>query len=186
MPPIGTQYERTAVKTSAYTITVADDVIKFTAAAPLTATLPQARACSIVSGQNVKVIASASGSASDVTIAAASGDTLVGETLVHAGGTAYLVGDGVLTWNSIGASGVTGNSGFSGFSGASGYSGFSGASGYSGFSGYSGYSGISAYSGKSGYSGFSAAASGYSGFSAAASGYSGFSGRSGYSGFSVV
>jgi hypothetical protein len=186
MPPIGTQYERTAVKTTSYTITVADDVIKFTAAAPLTATLPQAQTCSLASGQNVKVIASASGSVSDVTIAAASGDTLVGENTLSAGETAYLTSDGVLTWNSIGASGVTGNSGFSGFSGASGYSGFSGYSGYSGASGFSGYSGISAYSGKSGYSGFSAAASGYSGFSAAGSGYSGFSGKSGYSGFSVV
>ena len=120
MPPLGTDYERIVYKTSSYTLTVADDVARFTIAAPSTATLPLSRNCSIVSGQNQKVIANAGGSASDLTIAVGSGDTLVGEATLSAGETAYISGNGVTIWNSIGASGVTGVSGYSGFSGASG------------------------------------------------------------------
>lgn len=180
MPPLDSQYTKFIAKTGAYTIQAGDDVITFTLAAPATATLPLSKTCTIYSGQNIKQINNVVGSSDDLTIAAQSGDTLVGEATLSPGETALLVGNGVLLWNSTGSSGATGTSGFSGFSGASGTSGFSGftgasgASGYSGFSGrsgYSGFSGISAYSGESGYSGFSGV-----------SGYSGFSGYSGYTG----
>lgn len=181
MPPLGTEYEQIVLKTTSYTLTVADDVAKFTAAAPATATLPLARTCSLYSKQNVKIIASASTSASDVTIAVGTGDTLVGEGTLSAGETAYITGDGVKTWNSVGASGVTGNSGTSGSSGISGGSGFSGATGFSGFSGRSGFTGISGFSGPSGFSGFSGP-SGYTGFTGI-SGYTGYSGFSGFTGF---
>ena len=170
-PPINSAYAKQQFKTDSYTITVSDDIVRFTLAAPGTATLPFSRNCSIVSGQNQKIIANATGSlAKDLTIAVGSGDTLVGETTLSAGETAFITGDGVLIWNSIGASGVTGNSGFSGYSA---FSGYSGKSGFSGISGFSGFSGISGASGKSGFSGYT----GISGFS----GYSGTSGRSGYS-----
>lgn len=181
MPPLGTQYTKFVAKTGAYTIQAGDDVITFTIAAPATATLPLAKTCSIYSQQNVKQINNVSGSASDLTIAVQSGDTLVGEATLSPGETALIVGNGVALWNSTGSSGATGVSGFSGFSGASGTSGWSGFTGASGTSGWSGFSGRSGYTGISGYSGYSGE-SGYSGFSGI-SGYSGFSGYSGYSGF---
>ncbi len=170
MAPVNSAYAQQVFKTASYTLTVSDDIARFTIAAPATATLPLSRNCSLLSKQNIKIIANAGGSASDLTIAAGSGDTLVGENTLSAGETAFLTGDGVLVWNSVGASGVTGNSGFSG---ACGFSGYSGKSGFSGTSGFSGYSGISGWSGITGFSGYS----GPSGFS----GYSAYSGKSGYS-----
>ena len=169
-PPINSSYAQQQFKTDSYTITVSDDIIRFTLAAPGTATLPFSRNCSIVSGQNQKIIANGDSGGNDLTIAVGSGDTLIGETTLSAGETAFITGDGVLIWNSIGASGVTGNSGYSGYSA---YSGYSGKSGFSGISGFSGFSGISGASGKSGFSG-------YTGIS----GFSGYSGTTGYSGYS--
>lgn len=186
-PPLGTQYQKMVAKTASYTITVSDDVITFTTSgAGVVATLPLAKTCTIVSGQNVKLITSAAGSTDPFTIAVQSGDTLIGNTVIGvgvtlaAGETAIAYGNEATVWSisggdaTQGVSGYSGFSGWSGFSGTSGYSGFSGKSGYSGYSGVSGWSGWSGYSGKSGYSGYS----GYSGIS----GYSGFSGYSGYSG----
>ena len=169
-PPINSSYAQQQFKTDSYTITVSDDIVRFTLAAPATATLPFSRNCSIVSGQNQKIIANGDSGGNDLTIAAGAGDTLIGETTLSAGETAFITGDGVLVWNSIGASGVTGNSGYSGYSA---YSGYSGKSGFSGISGFSGFSGISGASGKSGFSG-------YTGIS----GFSGYSGTTGYSGYS--
>ena len=169
-PPINSSYAQQQFKTDSYTITVSDDIIRFTLAAPGTATLPFSRNCSIVSGQNQKIIANGDSGGNDLTIAVGAGDTLIGETTLSAGETAFITGDGVLVWNSIGASGVTGNSGYSGYSA---YSGYSGKSGFSGISGFSGFSGISGASGKSGFSG-------YTGIS----GFSGYSGTTGYSGYS--
>jgi len=187
MPPLYTQYQKIVRKTAAYTLDPSDDVARFVITVGVTATLPLAKACTVYSKQNKKIIINDSTSSNTLTIAVQSGNTLLGATAtaaaatLAAGETAYVDGDGVAVWNiSGGYSGVSGNSGFSGFSGASGYSGTSGYSGYSGKSGYSGYTGVSGYSGASGYSGVSGK-SGYSGFSAAASGYSGFSGYSGYS-----
>jgi len=177
---INTAYTQYVAKTSNYTLTVADDVATFTITAARTATLPLAAACSIVSGQNRKLIVNAGASDHDLTIAVQSGNALVGESTLSPGETAFINGDGVSVWNSTGSSGVGGVSGTSGASGFSGFTGRSGASGYTGLSGYSAYTGVSGYSGKSGYSGFSGI-SGYSGFSGK-SGYSGFSGISGHSG----
>lgn len=181
MPPLGSTYEKFVAQSDSYTILAGDDVITFTLAAPGTATLPFSRFCSIYSQQNFKQINNVSGSSDDLTIAVQSGDTLIGESTLAPGETAFIVGNGVTVWNSTGSSGATGTSGFSGFSGISGFSGWSGFSGVSGTSGYSGFSGRSGYTGVSGYSGYSGE-SGYSGFSGV-SGYSGFSGYSGYSGF---
>lgn len=180
-PPLGSTYEKFVAKTDSYTIQAGDDVITFTLAAPATATLPFSKTCTIYSQQNIKQINNVSGSSDDLTVAVQSGDTLVGESTLSPGETAFIVGNGVTIWNSTGSSGATGTSGFSGFSGASGRSGWSGYSGASGISGYSGLSGRSGYTGVSGYSGYTGV-SGYSGFSGR-SGYSGFSGYSGYSGF---
>lgn len=186
-PPLGTQYQTVVKKTASYTIAPPDDVIEFTTSVPgVVATLPLSKTCTIISGQNQKIIANKSTSSDEITIAVQSGNTLVGVTGASAtltlaiGDTAFVYGDQSTVWN---MSGGVGTSGVSGFSGASGWSGFSGASGYSGYtgiSGYSGYTGISGYTGKSGYSGFSGV-SGYSGFTGI-SGYSGFSGYSGYTG----
>jgi hypothetical protein len=187
MAPLNSQYQKIVAKTASYTIDPSDDVIQFTVTVGVTATLPLAKTCSVVSTQNRKIIINKSTSSNTVTVAVASGNTLVGSTAtaggvtLAAGETATIDGDGVSIWNMFG--GYSGVGGTSGFSGASGYSGFSGASAYSGYSGksgYSGYTGVSGYQGVSGYSGVSGK-SGYSGFSAAASGYSGFSGYSGYS-----
>lgn len=180
MPPLGTSYQQIVVKTDNYTLVPADDVAKFTIATNKTATLPQARTCTVANRQFRKVIASVAASAGDLTIAVASGDTLIGESTLSGGETAFLTSDGVLTWNSVGASGAAGTSGVSGSSGISGFSGASGYSGYTGISGYSGFCGISGYTGRSGYTGVSGI-SGYSGFSGI-SGYTGFSGYSGYTG----
>ena len=187
MAPLYTQYQKIVRKTASYTLDPSDDVARFVITVGVTATLPLAKACSVYSKQNKKIIINDGTSSNTLTIAVQSGNTLVGVTAatlgvtLAAGETAFVDGDGVAIWNiSGGYSGVSGNSGFSGFSGYSGFSGASGYSGYSGKSGYSGYCGVSGYTGKSGYSGVSGP-SGYSGFSAAASGYSGFSGYSGYS-----
>lgn len=187
MPPLGSQYQKMVAKTANYTIDSSDDVITFTTSgAGVIATLPLAKTCSIVSGQNRKIIASAAGSTDPLTIAVQSGNTLIGNTIIGvgvtiaAGETAFAYGNGVSVWTISGGDATRGVSGFSGFSGASGYSGKSGYSGFSGFSGYSGYSGVSGWSGWSGYSGKSGY-SGYSGYSGV-SGYSGFSGYSGYTG----
>src|SRR5258705_10584011 len=178
-PPVDSAYARVVIKTTSYTLTVADDIAKFPAAAPVTATLPLAKTCSLYSQQNIKIIASAPTSAADVTIAVQSGDTLVGESTLSAGETAYITGNGVNRWDSVGASGAGGTSGFTGASGYSGFTGASGASGWSGKSGFSGFTGISGFRGTSGFSGFTGV-SGYSGYT----GKSGYSGYSGYFGFS--
>jgi len=179
--PLGTEYEQIVLKTDSYTLTVADDIVKFTIASGKTATLPFSRTCSPYSKQNVKMLFNAATSVGDLTIAVGSGDTLNGESTLSAGETAFITGDGVKTWNSIGASGAAGVSGTSGSSGISGASGFSGATGWSGVSGYSGFTGVSGFLGTSGFSGFTGI-SGFSGFTGI-SGYSGFSGFSGTSGF---
>jgi hypothetical protein len=189
-PPLGTSYTQFITKTANYTLTVNDDVAIFTTSAPgVIATLPLARTCAFVAGQNTKQIINASGSTNVLTVAVQSGDTLVGET---ASGPAQTLAAGESAivncspnlptiWTITGGDGSQGVSGYSGFSGASGYSGKSGYSGFSGKSGYSGYTGVSGFSGYTGVSG----TSGYSGFSGI-SGYSGYSGTSGYSGFSAA
>lgn len=169
-------------KTASYTLAVSDDQADFTIAAPATATLPFSRNCSIVSEQNEKVIINNSGSSAVLTLAAGAGDSLIGATdtgatTLAAGQTAFLQGDGVLTWYVTGGSGVTGISGASGASGTSGYTGVSGGSGQSGKSGFSGTTGVSGISGFLGVAGFSGV-SGFTGASGAA-GTSGFSGASG-------
>ncbi len=186
---LNNQYTKfVAIGDAAYTILQGDDVITFTIATGRTATLPTAGSCSPMTTQNVKLIISSASSVGNVTIAAPSGNTLVGVGFVEPGQVVRVTSSGSSVWTAFGGggqagtSGYSGPSGFSGFSGPSGYSGFSGFSGYSGFSGFSGYSGFSGFSGYSGFSGFSGA-SGYSGFSGP-SGYSGYSGVSGYSGFS--
>lgn len=175
-------------KTGSYTLSVSDDQADFTIAAPATATLPFSRNCSIVSGQNEKIIVNNGGSSAVLTLAAGAGDSLIGATDTGAttlavGQTAYLQGDGVLKWYVTGGSGVTGISGASGASGNSGYTGVSGGSGQSGKSGFSGTTGVSGISGFLGVEGFSGAsgAEGASGTSGA-SGQSGFTGASGVSG----
>lgn len=183
-PPLDSQYTKFVAEDDSYTIKAADDIIVFTITTAKTATLPLAKECSIVSGQNEKIIINHADSSDTLTIAVQAGNTLIGATApgattLAAGETAFVYGNGVTVWNVSGGAGVSGVSGFSGFSGASGFSGFSGWSGYSGTSGSSGYSGVSGFSGYSGVSGIS----GYSGFSGV-SGYSGYSGISGYSGFS--
>ena len=187
-PPLGSVYQKVTKKAASYTLTVSDDVVEFTTAAPgVVATLPLAKDCTIVSGQNKKIIASKSTSSNDLTIAVQSGNTLVGVTgalatlTLSAGQTAYLRGDQSTVWNVTGGIGTSGVSGYSGFSGASGYSGISGGSGWSGRSGPSGFSGFSGITGISGFSGFTGV-SGFSGYSGK-SGYSGFTGFSGISGF---
>lgn len=185
-PPLDSQYAKFVAEDDSYTIKAGDDIIVFTITGAETATLPLAKECSIVSGQNEKIIVNHADSTDPLTIAVQSGNTLVGATApsattLEAGETAFVYGNGVTIWNVSGGAGVSGVSGFSGFSGASGYSGASGFSGFSGKSGFSGYSGVSGFSGYSGISG----ASGYSGFSGI-SGYSGYSGASGFSGYSGV
>jgi len=178
---LGNQYTKfTPVKTASYTITVSDDIAIFNLSAPGTATLPFSKDCTIVSGQNQKLIINKATSA-DLTVAVQSGDTLVGVATLQAGYQTFVEGNQIKTWNSVGGSGVSGTSGFSGYSGASGFSGYSGKSGFSGFTGISGASGTSGYSGYTGFSGYSGI-SGFSGYSAF-SGYSGASGFSGFTGF---
>jgi hypothetical protein len=174
---LGSTYSVFQRKTAAYTVTVSDDVVTFVIAVGRTVTLPLAKDC-YNTLQNQKMIINDSTSAGALTIAAASGDTLVGQTTLNASETALLDAVAATKWTSTGGSGVSGISGVSGKSGYSGYSGTSGTSGKSGYSGVSGTSGISGTSGVSGKSGFS----GVSGFS----GTSGLSGTSGISGFSGV
>lgn len=180
-PPLDSKYTRYLEKTDSYTITQSDDVINFTIASAKTATLPLARTCTVYNDQYKKVVSNDADSSDALTIAVASGNTLVGNAALAAGEVSTLTSDGATVWYAQGDTGATGTSGFSGFSGASGTSGWSGFSGASGASGYSGFSGRSGYTGVSGYSGYTGV-SGYSGFSGI-SGYSGFSGYSGYSGF---
>lgn len=181
MAPINSSYVKDRVVTNAdATITVADDVIIFTIASGQTATLPLAKDC-INTPQRAKIIINAGGSGANLTIAAPSGNTLVGQATLLPGGTSLVDAQQATVWTSTGGSGAQGASGYSGYSAYSGFSGTSGASGYSGISGksgFSGYSGVSGFSGYSGISGFS----GYSGISGY-SGYSGTSGRSGFTGF---
>jgi hypothetical protein len=180
MPLNSTYVKDVAVTNADKTITVSEDVITFTIASGQIATLPPAKDC-INTPQTAKIIINAGGSGGNLTIAAPSGNTLIGQDTLLPGATALVNAMRATVWSSTGGSGAQGASGYSGysaysgFSGASGFSGFSGISGKSGFSGYSGISGFSGYSGISGFSGYS----GISGYS----GYSGISGKSGYSGF---
>jgi hypothetical protein len=181
---LNSTYTKMVHKTGSYTLSVSDDQADFTIAAPANATLPLARTCSTISGQNEKIIINNAGSSAVLTLVAGSGDDLIGATAtaattLAAGQTAYLQGDGVLTWYATGGSGVTGISGASGGSGASGYTGYRGTSGFAGTSGFSGTTGVSGTTGFSGVAGLS----GVSGFTGAA-GTSGFTGASGQSGFS--
>lgn len=183
-PPLDSKYTRYLEKTDNYTLTQTDDVVNFTIATAKTATLPLAKICTIYNEQYRKVISNDADSSDTLTIAVASGNSLVGNATLAAGEVSVVTSDGATVWYAQGDTGLSGVSGFSGFSGASGFSGWSGFSGASGTSGYSGVSGRSGYTGVSGYSGYTGV-SGYSGFSGI-SGYSGFSGYSGYSGYSGV
>ncbi len=177
MPPLNSSYTKYVAKTDNYTILFGDDVITFTIASAKTATLPLAGSCSPMTGQNAKQIVNSANSTDTLTIAAPSGNNLIGLGSLAPGQVSLVISNGTATWTGSGGGGQAGTSGYSGPSGYSGFSGLSGYSGFSGISGYSGFSGISGYSGFSGISGYS----GYSGISGA-SGYSGFSGISGYSG----
>jgi len=187
--PINSTYTKMVHKTGSYTLSVSDDQADFTISAPANATLPLSKNCTPVSGQNEKIIINNSGSSAVLTLVAGSGDTLIGATAtaaktLAAGQTAFLQGDGVLTWYATGGSGASGVSGVSGGSGASGFTGFRGASGFAGTSGFSGTTGVSGISGFLGTAGFS----GTSGISGAigTSGFTGVSGQSGFSGASGV
>ena len=172
-------YARHVAKTDNYTLVAPDDVVTFTIATAKTATLPNAANCTAQNQFNEKQIINHADSSNTLTIAAPSGNTLLGIGSLAAGQIANLFSNGTATWTSYGGGGQAGTSGYSGPSGYSGFTGISGYSGFTGISGYSGFTGISGYSGFTGISGYSGF-SGYSGYS----GISGYSGVSGYSGFS--
>ena len=186
--PINSQYSLWVTKGTDYTIRTQDDYITFAISGAASGTLPAAGTCTVQNGQFQKyIIADVNNSTNDVTIVAASGDTLQGIGTLAAGENALLTSFGNV-WLATGGNGAAGTSGFSGvsgFSGASGKSGFSGASGASGTSGTSGFSGASGAVGESGASGVAGVSgtSGTSGFSGA-SGAAGVSGTSGFSGAS--
>mgnify|MGYP001618161290 FL=1 len=129
MAPLNSNYTKYVSNgDSNYTVKVGDDVITFLITTGRTATLPLAGLCTPMNGQHAKQIVSNASSVGNVTIAAPSGNNLVGVGSVEPGQAVNLLSNGTATWTGYGGGGQAGTSGYSG---PSGYSGFSGPSGYS-------------------------------------------------------
>ncbi len=89
-------YARHIAKTDNYTVVAQDDVVTFTITTPKTATLPNAANCTAQNQSNEKQIINSSNSIDTLTIAAPSGNNLIGIGSLAAGQIANLFSNGTV------------------------------------------------------------------------------------------
>lgn len=103
---IGNDYQQFPDYTLDHTVTVAEDVIRFTLGAAKTATMPLSARCK--GSQQVKFLVNDTTSTFNLTIAVQSGDSAIGNLTLTPGRGCFAIADGQVRWTFIGPSGAGG------------------------------------------------------------------------------